>query len=207
MGKLSESLVKHASAALFQFIHRHPAEVRRLCGEIIALFAANIQNDAISHPLLNFLDTLLASGAVSAELLDPQAPFADEIYRLAKLELKGQRKLYKIVSAIAVFCHLVQVPRLCARVLSTLSIFLGQQHVHVRKCTAAKLYDAIVIHGDACEEQLAAENVEQVLELLSETDWGAPLTEVRPVRNQLCELLGIRAPVAVPVVGGAGAAN
>lgn len=109
MGKLTESLVKHASAALFQFLRAHPAEMKRLCAELVAIFAANVQNDPISHPLLNSLDVLMASGAVHAEMFDPESTFVDEIYRLTKLEHKGQRKLYKLVSSINVFCHLIQV--------------------------------------------------------------------------------------------------
>lgn len=109
MGKLSESLVKHASAALFQFLRSHSGEVKRLCAEVVTIFAANVQNDPISHPLLNFLDALMASGTVHAEMFDPESIFVDEVYRLTKLEHKGQRKLYKLVSSINVFCHLIQV--------------------------------------------------------------------------------------------------
>lgn len=196
MGKLSESLVKHASGSLFQFLRAHPGEVRRLCAEVLVIFASNLQNDAISHPLLNFLDVLLASGTVNAELLDAESTFADEVYRLTKLEHKGQRKLYKLVSSINVFCQLLQVPRLSSKVLSTLAIYLGMVHVHVRKCTATKLYEAIVIHGDTCGT-IPVENIDDILELLSETDWGLPLTDIRPIRNRLCTLLNIKPPVAV----------
>lgn len=87
------------------------------------------------------------------------------------------------------------MPRLCGKVLSTLSIYLGLMHVHVRKSTATKLYEAIVTHGDTCG--IPEENIDLILELLSETDWGQPLTEIRPIRNQLCTLLGIKPPVSI----------
>lgn len=45
---------------------------------------------------------------------------------------------------------LLQVPELSAKVLSTLSVFLGLPHVHVRKCTATKLYEALILHADVC---------------------------------------------------------
>lgn len=41
--------------------------------------------------------------------------------------------------------------------MSTLSVFLGLPHVHVRKCTATRLYEALILHADACgisEEKL-----------------------------------------------------
>lgn len=80
------------------------------------------------------------------------------------------------------------------RVLTKLTFFLGLTHVHVRKSTAIKLYEALIIHGDSCES-VPEENLETILEILSDTDWGQPLTEVRPIRNNLCELLGIKPPV------------
>lgn len=84
--------------------------------------------------------------------------------------------------------------RLCVRVLSKLTFFLGLTHVHVRKSTAIKLYEALLIHGDTCTS-IPEENLETILEILSDTDWGQSLTEVRPIRNNLCDLLGIKPPV------------
>lgn len=62
MGKLSESLVKHSSTALFTFLRAQPQHVPRICSDILTIFAANLHNDLISHPLLNFLDAVMASG-------------------------------------------------------------------------------------------------------------------------------------------------
>lgn len=54
----------------------------------------------------------------------------------------------------------IQVPELSAKVLSTLSIFLGLPHVHVRKTTATKLYEALILHADACG--ISEENLDEV---------------------------------------------
>lgn len=37
----------------------------------------------------------------------------------------------------------------------------------------------------------------QILELLSETDWGIAITEIRPIRNELCILLGVKPPISI----------
>jgi len=110
------------------------------------------------------------------------------------LEVKGYKKLYKTASSISAFCQLLQVPRLSRRILSKLSVFLGLQHVHVRKTAATKLYEALALHGDVTE--VPEDNMDEILTLLSETDWTMPLVEVRPLRNQLCQLLDIKAPVS-----------
>lgn len=62
VGKLSESLVKYSSASLFQFLRAHSNDVPRICNDILSVFEENKLNDRITHPLLNFLDSLLSSG-------------------------------------------------------------------------------------------------------------------------------------------------
>lgn len=78
--------------------------------------------------------------------------------------------------------------------LSTLSIFLGLQHVGVRKTTATKLYEALILHADVCD--IDEENLDEILNILSDTDWGQSIDECRILRNNLCNLLGIKAPIA-----------
>lgn len=194
IGQLTESLIKYSSAAFFEFLRTHPAEVPRLCKEIVANFQNNIMNERVTYPMLNFLEILISSGTINVVLLDESNTFGDDIYRLLNLEVKGHKKLYKLVSSISVYCQLVQVPHLCKRILSKMAIFLGLTHVHVRKTSATKLYEALALHGDCCD--IPEENMDEILNILSETDWGSPLIMVRPVRNQLCELMGIKPPVS-----------
>lgn len=130
-------------------------------------------------------------------LLDVNSDFAEDIYTLLNMEIKGHKKLYKLVSSISVFCHLMQVQRLSKRILSKLSIFLGLTHVHIRKTAATKLYESLLIHGDVCG--IKEENMDEILNLLTETDWGLPLYQIRPIRNDLCVLMSIQAPL--PTVG------
>lgn len=122
---------------------------------------------------------------VNTVLLDETNNFAEEILRLVNLEIRGHEKLYTLVSSINVYCQLMQVPRLSMKILSKMAVFLGLTHVHIRKSTATKLYEAI-----------SDENIDIALTILSETDWGMPLNEVRPIRNQLCELVGIKPTVS-----------
>ncbi|XP_036329001.1 tubulin-specific chaperone D-like [Rhagoletis pomonella] len=194
IGQLTESLIKHSSAALFEFLRTHPAEVPRLCKEVVANFQDNVMNERVTYPMLNFLEILISSGSINVVLLDEENTFGEDIYRLLNLETKGHKKLYKLISSISVYCQLVQVPYLCKRILSKMAIFLGLTHVHVRKTSATKFYEALALHGDACD--IPEENMDEILNLLSETDWGLPLIAVRPIRNQLCELMGIKPPVS-----------
>lgn len=118
------------------------------------------------------------------------------------------------------FIRLIQVPELKTKILGTMAIFLGLPHVHVRKTTATKLYEALILHADVCEipendlDEVSptkcighANNITsrkwiflrffQIMNILSETDWGQSITEIRVIRNQLCTLLGISPPVTI----------
>lgn len=75
-----------------------------------------------------------------------------------------------------------------------MGIFLGVTHVHIRKSAALKFYEAMLLYGDTTD--VPEDNLEEISNLLMDFDWTQSLNEVRPVRNQLCELLGVKAPVA-----------
>ncbi|EDV57417.1 tubulin-specific chaperone D [Drosophila erecta] len=194
IGQLTESLIKYASSALFHFLRSNPETVPRLCSEVVQIFEEHLLNERVTYPLLSFLDILIGSGTVESVLHDEANPFAEDIFKLLNLEVKGYKKLYKTATSISAFCQLLQVPRLSRRILSKLSVFLGLQHVHVRKTAATKLYEALALHGDVTE--VPEENMDEILTLLSETDWTLPLVEVRPLRNQLCQLMDIKPPVS-----------
>lgn len=75
-----------------------------------------------------------------------------------------------------------------------MGIFLGITHVHIRKSAALKFYEAMLLYGDTTD--VPESNLDEVSNLLMDFDWTQALTEVRPVRNQLCELLGVKSPVS-----------
>uniref|UniRef100_A0A1B0D4Y0 Tubulin-specific chaperone D n=1 Tax=Phlebotomus papatasi TaxID=29031 RepID=A0A1B0D4Y0_PHLPP len=195
IGQLTESLIKYSSASFFQFLKSNLDHVKRIGEEIIAVFQENSLNERVTYPMLNFLDLLISSGTIDSLLCDAAEIFPDEIFQLVSNEIAGQKKLYKLISSINVYCQLIQVPRLCPKILSKLMVFLGRPHVHVRKTAAIKLYEALIVHGDG--SGIDEENMDEVLNLLSETNWGQDVAEIRPIRNELCRLCGVKVPVSV----------
>ena len=73
-----------------------------------------------------------------------------------------------------------------------MGIFLGLTHVHIRKTAALKLYEAMLLYGDT--SGVPEENLDEILSTLMDSDWTLPLNEVRPIRNHVCDLLGVKAP-------------
>lgn len=91
------------------FLREHPEHQTRICDVVIDIFTKNLLKERISYPLLNFLNIIIGSGVIDDIVLNPSSIFCSEIYRLTKLEIKGHKKLYKLVSSINVFCQLIQV--------------------------------------------------------------------------------------------------
>lgn len=193
------SQIKHSSNALFNFMKSHPEYVPRLAKEILQVFETHLGNDRITSPMLNFIDLLIRSGSVNALINSGNesgdaASFGEEVFRLINLEIKGHKKLYKLVSAVNVLCQLIQVKSLVNKIFSKVSVFLGLPLVHVRKTTATKFYEALLLYGD--QTDIDEDNLDTVYNLLTDTDWGQSLEQVRPIRNELCLLIGIKPPVA-----------
>lgn len=184
----------------------HPEHVARIGNEILVVFKKNLGNDRITSPMLNFIDLLIRSGSVNVLINDEsdECAFGNEVFRLINLEIKGHKKMYKLVSAINVLCQLIQVKSLVNKIFSKVSVFLGLPLVHVRKTTATKFYEALILYGD--QTDIEEDNLDEIFNLLTDTDWGQPLEQVRPIRNELCRLIGIKPPVSAATAN-AGAAN
>lgn len=109
IGQLTESLIKYSSSSFLDFLKSNNDEIPRICEVILKIFRENLLNERITYPMLNFLEMILSSGVLMMILDDENNNFAEEVFRLVNLEIKGHKKLYKIVSSINVMCQLVQV--------------------------------------------------------------------------------------------------
>lgn len=109
IGQLTESLIKHSSSSFLDFLKFNDDEVPRICELTLKIFRDNLLHERITYPLLNFIEMILSSGVLVMILDDENNNFADEVFRLVNLEIKGHKKLYKVVSAINVMCQLIQV--------------------------------------------------------------------------------------------------
>lgn len=103
--------VKYSSESLMDFLRQQPEQQPRICNVVIDIFCKNLLNERISYPLLNFLNIVIGSGVINDIVLDASSTFSSEVFRLTRLEIKGHKKLYKLVSSINVFCQLIQVIR------------------------------------------------------------------------------------------------
>jgi len=70
-------------------------------------------------------------------------------------------------------------------------VFLCHQYPRVRLATSSKLYEALLAYGETMSEP---EKVERVMSLISDTHWDAPVDSLKPIRNEICDILGIPQP-------------
>jgi tubulin-specific chaperone D len=109
IGQLTESLIKYSSSSFLDFLKANDEDIQRICDTTLKIFREHLLNERITYPMLNFLEMILSSGVLVMILEDENNNFADEVFRLVNLEIKGHKKLYKIVSSINVMCQLIQV--------------------------------------------------------------------------------------------------
>ena len=186
------------------------------CDALLVIFEKNKRVDRITVPLFKFAERLLTSGHLDVILSDDTSKFAFEFFSLTKREVCGGAGAApcndpnKLMSAADVLCALLQAEEQTAKqkCLVQLSIFLCHKFPRIRKATASKLFEALLTYPNvlsqkgSMNESLNDEEIEKKLEIinsiLSDTTWDTtPVEQLRPLRNKLCDLLGVPAPAIV----------
>lgn len=130
---------------------------------------------------------LLLSGILFPE---QENGFYDQLLKLVWECSYKSRDPQKLIVSVDLFCNLLQFSEnLRKHSLNKLVIFLCHRMPRVRKVTANKLYEAFITY-DVLPEDVA----DDVSDILSETDWNKPVDVLRPIRNNLCEKLGLDLP-------------
>ncbi|KAK9871289.1 hypothetical protein WA026_011559 [Henosepilachna vigintioctopunctata] len=198
IGGLTETLVKHSSSSLFTYLkvelkHKRKAELARLCDVIYQIFADHQKNDRIIIPMFRFLDRLFESECVQCIYHNKQSDFAAKIIKLIQMEMSGCRDIYKLMDGANALCQFIQIEsQVCEVALVQLSIMLCHRQTYIRRSTATRLYESLLVHGES--STIDPFNLDAILQLLSDTNWEEPVEVVKPIRNELCKLMGVRVP-------------
>jgi hypothetical protein len=211
-GGITESLVKHAVSCLTTYLHsldtstdRGLALVKQFNTALLQVFTDHQRVDRVTLPMLRMLDRLLTSGGLlylvksegtqDGDTSDSSPHrFAMALCQLCKTEVIKCGDIQKLLASIDVFCGLVQFDgEVRKRALSQLMIFLCHAYPVVRKASANKLYESVVMYDGVVDDKA----LDQLTVLLTETLWDQPLAVVRPIRNELCDLLKVPQPVIV----------
>ncbi|XP_033037615.1 tubulin-specific chaperone D isoform X1 [Trachypithecus francoisi] len=198
LGGLTESTVRHSTQSLFEYmkgIQRDPQALGSFSGTLLQIWEDNLLNDRVSLPLLKTLDHVLTHGCFDIFTTEEDHPFAVKLLALCKKEIKNSKDVQKLLSAILVFCGMVQFPGNVRRsALLQLCLLLCHRFPLIRKTTASQVYETLLTYSDV----VGADVLDEVVTVLSDTAWDAELAVVREQRNRLCDLLGVPRPQLVP---------
>ncbi|XP_014219000.1 tubulin-specific chaperone D [Copidosoma floridanum] len=196
-GGLSESLVKYSSMSLFSYLQQLDEQtLSSLCNEICNIFESCHGDDRMISASLAFLDRLISSGCIQGVLDDPKSEIPKRILTLLKKESKCINAIQSQLNSVKLFCHMLQVHGPVSKgAFSQLSIYLCHKFKFIRKATASRLYESLTLHGD--EMDVSEEDLAILLTQLNTVDWEEPVEKLRPIRNQLCEIMKCSIPTVV----------
>lgn len=198
VGGLTERLVKHASASLFDEMRNMKREELDMFSKgVINVFTQNQKNDRVTVPLLKFLDQIFSSGFMDVIFEDESSSFPMDLLNVVKVEISKCGEPNKLMLSCEVLCALLQSAdqQTVKKCLVQLSIFLCHKFPRIRKVTSNKLFEALLTYSD--KEIIPEENLDEVNTILSDTDWDQSLETLRPIRNNLCELMNVPAPTII----------
>ncbi|KAK3089885.1 hypothetical protein FSP39_007355 [Pinctada imbricata] len=200
VGGLTESLVIHSSTSLEYYlrdISKDSEKMAQFADVLLKIFKDYQKDDRVSQPMLKTLDQLLSKGCFHVFWSDDSVQFPLEAIELVKKEISKSGDPNKLMSAADVFCGLLQFSGPTRKkCLQQLSIMLCHRYPRIRKATANKLYEALVTYDDVIPE----EKFDDVFTVLSETNWDDDVATVRPIRNDLCDLMEVPKPVMLKPV-------
>ncbi|CAL8088168.1 unnamed protein product [Calicophoron daubneyi] len=193
VGGLTEQTVICSQKALSSFLQAHEEDHEILISFMRAVeqvFDSYAREERVILPLLKFLDFLLNDPAMSCALED-NPPMLLRLISKTWTETKTIKDVQRIKAAIDVLGAMTQFegpPR--KRASSLLMLLLCHRYPVIRKATATKIYELLMIY-----ELAESEKIEKIVALVTDTIWESDLKIIRPVRNQICELLGLEVPV------------
>ncbi|XP_031698078.1 tubulin-specific chaperone D-like isoform X2 [Anarrhichthys ocellatus] len=142
------------------------------------------------------LNQILANSCFEIFTTQENHPFCLDLLNLCK-EFRKAKDISKLRACIAVLCGLIQFQGdVRKKVLSQLLMLLCHSFPVIRKTTASQMYEMLLTYDDVIELEV----LDDVMTLLSDTNWEGDLSTVRTQRNQLCDWLGVPRPQAVTKV-------
>lgn len=197
-GGINESLVRYSSSTLLDFANKLPITSMPLkdsslslldfANELLNIFHQNEKQDRISIPLLEVLDLLFESGTL--QKLDSNSFSFIDLFECVKKEFSGTRDIRKLTVCIRVLCGMTSLGGIVRnRSLYQLLSLLVHSFPKIRRLTADQLY--LTLAGSVEDE---SEEILKIEDILVNTDWDSPVSQLKELRNQLYPLLGLKKP-------------
>ena len=198
VGGLTERLVKFSSASLFAELKNMPREqLDAFLEDVISIFQQFHKNERITIPMFKFLDQILSCGYLDEATEDPESILPRRLLDEIKVEITKCGDPAKLILSTDVVCALLAAgdPSCVKKCLIQLSIFMCHRFPRVRRVAANKLYEALLTFSD--KDIVPFDKLDEINDVLTDTNWEAGIETLRPIRNNLCEMMGVQAPTVV----------
>ncbi|KAF9354091.1 hypothetical protein BGX26_008096 [Mortierella sp. AD094] len=207
-GGLTESLVRHSSACLTEFVSNLPITSNDIevddnpsspptltlvefGNEIMNIVEKYEGQDRVIVPLLEVLDMLFESGSML--MMEGEYDFAPMV-RFVRRQTVKCKDTRKLSACIRTYCGLCA---LGGKIKNAILLELLRMLVHpfpkIRRTTADSMY--LMLNGSV--EEPTPES-EKVGEILVNSDWNQSVAQLKPLRDQLYPLLGLEKPKPAP---------
>ncbi|KAF8938927.1 tubulin folding cofactor D C terminal-domain-containing protein [Dissophora ornata] len=205
-GGLAESLVRHASACLTEFVSNLPITssdmetdspstptltLVEFGNELMSIATRYNGQDRVIIPLLEVLDMLFESGCML--LMEDEYDFAPMV-RFVRSQTFKCKDTRKLAACIRTYCGLCALGgKIKNAILLELLRLLVHPFPKIRRTTADSMY--MMLNGSVDEPTPESEKVG---EILMNSDWNKPMAQLTPLRDELYPLLNLEKPKPVP---------
>nr|CDS28117.2 tubulin specific chaperone D [Hymenolepis microstoma] len=190
VGGVTENTVKASAGALRDFLVKHASDeefLLRLMKTVGRIFANLKEQPRLCLSLLRFLEFLLCDPVIAARI-QSHLEVVDELILNTWNAIHLSKDIPKLKASVDIYGAALQFPDpLRSRAALYLTQSLRHKYPIIRKVTAAKLYECILVY-DVVDPDASSE----LSDLLSETVWEQEVTELKPTRLRICELLGVQ---------------
>uniref|UniRef100_A0A1A7XMF4 Tubulin-specific chaperone D n=1 Tax=Iconisemion striatum TaxID=60296 RepID=A0A1A7XMF4_9TELE len=196
VGGITESTGHFSSQSLSDFlkgIQNDEVALEQFGETLLRIFRDNLHDVRVSVPLLKTISQLLANSCFEIFATQEDHHFGVDLLNLCK-ECRKSKDVTKLRACIDVFCGLIQFQgQVRRKVWSQLLLLLCHSFPVIRKTTSSEMYEMLLTYDDV----ICPEVLDDVMSLLSDTNWESDLATVRAHRNQLCDWLGVPRPQPV----------
>ncbi|XP_049600639.1 tubulin-specific chaperone D isoform X2 [Syngnathus scovelli] len=198
VGGMAQSTVTASSQSLLDFLRGIQGDRAALehfaMDALIQILRENVRNTRIALPFLKMTNLLLSNGCFDIFTSEKDHPFCVELLSLCRA-VGRSKDVYKLRACVTVYCGLIQFPgQVRKEVLEELLMLLCNSFVLVRTTTARLMYEMLLTYDDV----VVPDVLDDVMNLLSDTDWERQPATLHSTRNELHHLLGVsmKPPVA-----------
>ena len=196
-GGLTESTMKAASSALIGHaeaqLERGSTGLLELVEVLGRILRDHVGVGRVEAPLMTVVEKLLSSGAL--ESLAEEAKATECLSNLLALSIQvthRKKSPARVLAGVGVACGFLQFGwggELAEAALAHCVRALAHVYPRVRHGAAAQMYEALLTYA-------ALDNhSEQLLGLLSNTDWDRDLADLKPTRRLIADLLRLPDPL------------